>query len=276
MTISVRNPADGAVVGSVAIDTPEAVAAKARQLRLFQPEWEAMSAKGRKPWLLKFQDWILDNAEHITDLVQSETAKPRAEASIEPPLTADLLNYWARIRRGFPGRPTSEAAQPADEDQAADHRLPALSGRWLDHPVELPVPERRKRRDPGAGRRRRVAAEALGSDTVERSRIRPGMDGIGAPPVLTGQRVCGDRRRGDRQLRLRALHRFDGHRTQSGRGMCGAPDPVQPGTRWQGSRGGVGRRRPRARGERHRVGRDVQLRSGMRIRRTGLRRGAGL
>ena len=31
-----------------------------------------MGAKGRKPWLLKFQDWILDNAEHITDVVQSE------------------------------------------------------------------------------------------------------------------------------------------------------------------------------------------------------------
>ena len=101
MTIPVRNPADGTVAGSVPVDTSETVAAKARELRVYQPEWEAIGAKGRKPWLLKFQDWILDNAEHITDVLQSETGKPRAEASLEPPLTADLLNYWARNAEAF-------------------------------------------------------------------------------------------------------------------------------------------------------------------------------
>ncbi len=94
-TIEVRNPADGSVVGEVPIDSAEAVAAKARELRLFQPEWEAMGPNGRKSWLLKFQDWVLDNAERITDVVQSETGKVRADASLEAPLTADLLNYWA-------------------------------------------------------------------------------------------------------------------------------------------------------------------------------------
>ena len=84
-TIEVRNPADGTVVGEVPNDSAETVAAKARELRLFQPEWEALGAKGRKPWLLKFQDWVLDNAEHITDVLQSETGKPRAEASMEAP-----------------------------------------------------------------------------------------------------------------------------------------------------------------------------------------------
>ncbi len=94
-TIQVRNPADGSVVGEVPIDSAEAVAAKAREVRLFQPEWEAMGPNGRKSWLLKFQDWVLDNAERITDVVQSETGKVRADASLEAPLTADLLNYWA-------------------------------------------------------------------------------------------------------------------------------------------------------------------------------------
>jgi acyl-CoA reductase-like NAD-dependent aldehyde dehydrogenase len=94
-TITVRNPADGAVVGEVPIESGEAVAAKARELRLYQPEWEAIGAAGRKRWLMKFQDWVLDNAERISDVLQSETGKPRAEASMEPPMTADLLNYWA-------------------------------------------------------------------------------------------------------------------------------------------------------------------------------------
>ena len=100
-TIPVHNPADGSDVGSVSVDTPETVATKARELRLYQPEWEAMSARGRKPWLMKFQNWILDNAEHITDVVQSESGKPRAEASIEAPMAADLLNYFARNAEAF-------------------------------------------------------------------------------------------------------------------------------------------------------------------------------
>ena len=88
--IELRNPADGKVVGEVPNETAEAVADKVRELRLFQPSWEAIGPKGRKTWLLRFQDWILDNAEHITDVLQSETGKTRAEASIEPPACADL------------------------------------------------------------------------------------------------------------------------------------------------------------------------------------------
>lgn len=41
-TIEVCNPADGTVVGEVPDDAAETVAAKASELRLFQPEWEAL------------------------------------------------------------------------------------------------------------------------------------------------------------------------------------------------------------------------------------------
>ena len=50
-SITVHNPADGNVVGSVPIDGPDTVAAKARELRLFQPEWEAIGPRGRKKWM---------------------------------------------------------------------------------------------------------------------------------------------------------------------------------------------------------------------------------
>jgi acyl-CoA reductase-like NAD-dependent aldehyde dehydrogenase len=95
LTIEVRNPADGTVVGEVPNQTADAVAARARELRLFQPEWEAIGPKGRKTWLLKFQDWVLDNTERIADVVQSESGKTRAEALTEPVGVADFLNYWA-------------------------------------------------------------------------------------------------------------------------------------------------------------------------------------
>jgi len=100
-TITVRNPADGRVVGTVPIKTAETVAAKARELRLFQPEWEALGPRGRTRWLRKYQDWVLDNAEHIVDVVQSESGKARAEASLEPTLAVSMADYWASHAEQF-------------------------------------------------------------------------------------------------------------------------------------------------------------------------------
>ena len=76
-------------------ESSDTVAAKVGELRRRQSEWEAIGARGRKKWLLKFQDWVLDNAQHINDVLQSETGKARVDASFEPTVTADLLNYWA-------------------------------------------------------------------------------------------------------------------------------------------------------------------------------------
>ncbi|WP_406603781.1 aldehyde dehydrogenase family protein [Nocardia macrotermitis] len=94
--ISVRNPATGEVVGVVAAQSGQEVAAAVRELRLYQPEWEAMGAEGRKKWLLKLQDWLIDNTDRLADVVQSETSKPRVDALIDPSFAVDLLGYYAR------------------------------------------------------------------------------------------------------------------------------------------------------------------------------------
>nr|WP_081511434.1 aldehyde dehydrogenase family protein [Nocardia donostiensis] len=94
--LSVHNPATGAVVGTVADESAETVAAKVRELRLYQPEWEAIGPDGRKEWLLKLQDWIIDNTEHLADVLQSETGKPRVDALIDPTFSTDLIGYYAR------------------------------------------------------------------------------------------------------------------------------------------------------------------------------------
>ncbi|GAB2717001.1 hypothetical protein GCM10027089_46570 [Nocardia thraciensis] len=94
--IEVRNPATGEVVGRVPVDSAETVAAKVGQLRLYQPEWEAIGAEGRKRWLLKLQDWLIDNTDHLGDVLQSETGKPRVDALIDPAFSVDLIGYYAR------------------------------------------------------------------------------------------------------------------------------------------------------------------------------------
>lgn len=100
-TIEVRNPADGSIVGEVSVDTPEAVAAKAAELRLFQPEWEAVGVKARRHWLGKYLDWLVDNTERLSRVVQSESGKPWIEAAFEPGMSVDILNYWVRNAEAF-------------------------------------------------------------------------------------------------------------------------------------------------------------------------------
>ncbi len=95
-TVVVRCPADGRVVGEVPNRSRDDVAEAVRVLRLAQPEWEALGTKGRARWLRRLRDWLLDNADHIAGVLQSETGKPRAEAAIEAPLTCDIINYWVR------------------------------------------------------------------------------------------------------------------------------------------------------------------------------------
>lgn len=94
-TITVRNPADGSVAGSVPIDSPDVVAEKAHQLRAAQAEWEAIGPRGRKSWMMCWQEWVLDNTDHLTKVLMSETGKSRGDASVEAVALADSINYWA-------------------------------------------------------------------------------------------------------------------------------------------------------------------------------------
>jgi acyl-CoA reductase-like NAD-dependent aldehyde dehydrogenase len=45
--------------------------------------------------MLTYRDWMLDNAEHIADVLQSETGKSRVDAAGEPIASADMAKYWA-------------------------------------------------------------------------------------------------------------------------------------------------------------------------------------
>jgi len=91
--IDVHNPADGHLVGSVRNTTPDEVAAVVSELRLYQPAWEELGAKGRGEWLHKLRDWLLDHDDEVADVLQSETGKTRAEARVEGPVMCDLINY---------------------------------------------------------------------------------------------------------------------------------------------------------------------------------------
>lgn len=99
--IEVRNPADGTPVGRVCNHSGSAVAEAVQRLRARQTEWQALGVRGRAEWVLRFQDWLVDNAARLTDVVQSETGKSRFDAAIEVPVAINLAKYWARHAEEF-------------------------------------------------------------------------------------------------------------------------------------------------------------------------------
>jgi acyl-CoA reductase-like NAD-dependent aldehyde dehydrogenase len=127
-SIEVRNPATGAAIADVPIDSPEKVAETVRRVRANQPEWEAMGIEGRYHWLGKLRDWVLDNRERVLETMQRETGKVRADAENEPTYLADLINFYG-----------SRAAQFIGEESVRPH-TPLLAAKKLriqyrPHPV---------------------------------------------------------------------------------------------------------------------------------------------
>ncbi len=93
-TIEVANPATGERIGSVAVSSPSEVAETVARVRAAQPDWEEMGIEGRYHWLGKLRDWLLDNADTVTDKMQRETGKVRADADNEIIYLTDLINFY--------------------------------------------------------------------------------------------------------------------------------------------------------------------------------------
>jgi acyl-CoA reductase-like NAD-dependent aldehyde dehydrogenase len=99
--VPVHNPATGAVVGHMVVQSTESVAAVVDGLRSHQPSWEALGPAARAEWLRKLRDWLLDNETRLAEVLCSETGKPRAEAAFEIMVTCDVINYYADRARKF-------------------------------------------------------------------------------------------------------------------------------------------------------------------------------
>ena len=111
--VEVRSPADGRVVGTVPDMSAAEVFATAKRLRQAQPAWLAMGFAGRRAWMERFRDWILDNEEHLLGQVQAETGKAWGDIPIgEIVASVDVLNYWARNAERFLAPETARPHSP--------------------------------------------------------------------------------------------------------------------------------------------------------------------
>ncbi len=104
--IEVLNPATGATIGSVTVDSPERVAETVARVRANQAEWEALGIEGRYHWLGKLRDWLLDNHERVLDTMQAETGKVRGDTTAETVYLTDLINFYGTKAAKFIGDET--------------------------------------------------------------------------------------------------------------------------------------------------------------------------
>jgi acyl-CoA reductase-like NAD-dependent aldehyde dehydrogenase len=110
--IDVLNPATGAKIASVAIDSPASVADTVARVRANQPEWEELGIEGRYRWLGRLRDWLLDNMEGIADTMQAETGKVRGDTATEIIYLTDLINFYGAKAAKFIGDETVRPHSP--------------------------------------------------------------------------------------------------------------------------------------------------------------------
>jgi acyl-CoA reductase-like NAD-dependent aldehyde dehydrogenase len=111
-TIEVHNPATGGLISTISADSPEAIADTVARVRANQAEWEAIGIEGRYHWLGKLRDWILDNTEQISDTMQAETGKVRADVSLDLGYVADLINFYGTKAAGYIGDESVRPSSP--------------------------------------------------------------------------------------------------------------------------------------------------------------------
>jgi betaine-aldehyde dehydrogenase len=97
----VHSPTDGRLLGAVPNNGAAEVAAAAADLRAAQVDWEDLGPERRARVLLRYRDWILDNQQHLLDIIQAESGKVRQDAAFEPASVADVISYYARNAKRF-------------------------------------------------------------------------------------------------------------------------------------------------------------------------------
>jgi succinate-semialdehyde dehydrogenase/glutarate-semialdehyde dehydrogenase len=94
-TLRVVSPANGALVGEVPIDSPEAVRAAVARARAVQPAWAERGVAERARILLAVRAKILANTDAIVANAAAENGKPRHEGLLHEVMTQlELLTYF--------------------------------------------------------------------------------------------------------------------------------------------------------------------------------------
>jgi acyl-CoA reductase-like NAD-dependent aldehyde dehydrogenase len=96
-TIPVENPATGELITTIPVMGQDEIADLAGRARAAQPGWSALGFKGRARVIKRAQQWMLDNAERVLEVVVSETGKTVEDAQLADfGYTVSALGFWAK------------------------------------------------------------------------------------------------------------------------------------------------------------------------------------
>ncbi|MFI5005240.1 MAG: aldehyde dehydrogenase family protein, partial [Solirubrobacterales bacterium] len=116
-TLSSRNPATGALLGSVRATAPEGVEEIVGAARQVQPLWALLRVEDRARYMRRVAQAIIDEFEELARLIAREQGRPRAEvASMELLAAIDALIWVA-----------DEGARVLGSRRVGAHRSMALS-----------------------------------------------------------------------------------------------------------------------------------------------------
>ena len=192
--IDVLNPANGEVVGTIEVDTPERSPRPWPACAPTRPSWEALGNEGRYHWLGKLRDWMLDNTEEIADTMQAETGKVRGDTASELIYLADLINFYGTKADEVHRRRKRPRPLAADGVEKAPSPVPPLPGGRRDQPLELPAGDRPRRLDPRPAGRRRGGGQAVRVHPArpDRDRSKPGRRRSALPMSSTACSATGE------------------------------------------------------------------------------------
>lgn len=94
-TTDVTNPADGTVVGTVPLMSPDEIPAVITASQLAQVEWASWAAKDRSAVLRKWFELIIENTEDLGLIMTLEQGKPLNEAKGEIAYAASFVEWFA-------------------------------------------------------------------------------------------------------------------------------------------------------------------------------------
>jgi acyl-CoA reductase-like NAD-dependent aldehyde dehydrogenase len=111
-TATIKNPATGAVAGTVRWTEPADVPRIAAGLRQSQREWEARGAAGRAKVLARYAVWLGEHRGEIESLLIKETGKSATDAAQEVPLLIMILSYYIKTMEKALAPETRPASLP--------------------------------------------------------------------------------------------------------------------------------------------------------------------
>ncbi|MGP3536254.1 aldehyde dehydrogenase family protein [Microbacterium sp. RD1] len=97
----ITSPIDGSTLTTQIDHSAADVERAGDEVRSAQKEWERIGPRARAAVVLKWRDWILDNEQHLVDVMQAESGKVRHEAALELSGAVDAIRYYAKNGKRF-------------------------------------------------------------------------------------------------------------------------------------------------------------------------------